>query len=609
MTSVFGLLAVQALVGAFDNLWHHELSERLPSRPSARRELALHTVREFLYAVLFAGLAWRTFEGVWALALAALLAVEIAVTLADFVEEDRTRRLPRFERVLHTLLALNFGAVLAVWAPELAAAAGRLTALSPAHHGLWSWLFSAFALGALAWAARDLVAVVRLGVPEWRRNPIRAAPRRAGARTVLVTGATGFIGRAVVRALLARGDRVLALTRDLESARDRLGPLVEAVDSLDRIDAARDLHAIVNLAGEPLAGGRWTARRKRVFLSSRLAVTDGLVALLRRLDRAPVALVSASAIGFYGDRGDEPLDEKAGGQRIFMSELCRRWEEAAEKAAGRGVRVCALRIGLVLGRHGGALPALAAPARVGLGAVFGGGRQWVSWIHLDDLVRLILKAVDEPVLRGAINATAPEAVRHCDFMRIVGATLGRPILLRAPAVVLRRLFGEMSDLFLTSQRVTPRAAVAAGFRFRFAGLRNALEDLLGGRALDVARPLAAMLNEECGFCSATLGHCRRVAAASGASIALKAVGEAPHALSEWGLDEAALRRRLYVVDGDGEVRSGVEAVLAIGRALPRYRALARALDAPGLRQLAEIAYEGALVPLLAAWNEAGRKRS
>ena len=226
MSIVFSLLAVQIVLGVFDNLWHHEITERLPSRRSARGELALHAVRELLYGAIFLGLAWYAWHGAWAAVLGLALVVELVVTIADFLVEDRTRRLPPLERALHTVLAVNAGALLAVLAPVLGGWLGEPTALEPVHHGAWSWLLSAAALGVTAWGVRNVLAVARLAGPApWQRDPLERGHRDA-PRTVLVTGATGFVGGHLVRALVGAGDRVVVLSRERARAEPRQCVLV-----------------------------------------------------------------------------------------------------------------------------------------------------------------------------------------------------------------------------------------------------------------------------------------------------------------------------------------------------------------------------------------------
>ncbi len=599
MTAVLIMLTIQGLLGAVDTLWHHEITEGLTRRPGARGELMLHTAREVLYAVVFTGIAWFRWEGGWAYALLAVMAVEIAITLWDFVLEDRTRRLPASERVLHTVLAINVGAILAVWAPDWRLWATAPTALAATGYGLWSWIMALFGVGVFVWAVYDLAAVIRLGVPAWQRRPLRRGDRRTG-KTVLVTGATGFIGRALTRALLGRGDHVLALSRDPAKARDLFGPLVEVVDRLDTIPATRRIDAIVNLAGEPLAGGRWTAARKRRFLGSRLGVTDEILALIGRLDRKPEALISGSAIGYYGDRGDEVLTETSGPRAIFMSDLCRRWEGRAEQAADLGVRVCRLRIGLVLGREGGAVRPLALAARLGAGIVMGNGGQFVSWIHRDDLVRLMLFALDRADVAGPVNAVAPHPVAFGDLMQHLGTALHRPVRLSIPAGLLRLALGEMADLFLASQRVLPAAADAAGFTFAFPTIERAFADLYGPPT--GAAALSVYINDACPVCRVEMEHYEGMRAEARCPVAFERIGHDAAGLPAYGLSAADLRRRLYVRSRDGGMLSGVDAFVALWRVLPRYRWAARMASLPGIHGLASLIYEGLCVPVLAAWN-------
>ena len=603
MTALLAMLTIQSLLGAFDNLWHHEISEDLRHRPGARRELALHTAREFLYAIVFAGIGWLRWQGLWAFALIGILAAEIVITLSDFVIEDRTRRLPAFERVLHTVLAMNFGAILVVWAPLLAGWVAAPTALAATSYGLWSLVMTVFSLGVFAWGVLDLVAVVRLGVPEWQRHPLRQGSKPA-PKTVLVTGATGFIGRAVTRALIQRGDHVIALTRDPARARDRFGPLVEIVDCLDRIDATRRIDAIVNLAGEPLAGSRWTQARKARFLGSRLAVTDALLALIRRLETRPEALINASAIGYYGEGGDATFTEADLPQPIFLSRLCRLWEERAASAEAMDVRVCRLRIGLVLGRDGGAAQPLALASRFGLGAIMGSGRQWMSWIHLKDLVRLILFALDRTDVAGPLNAVTPQPLGQAAFMRSLAHHFHRPLFLKVPAWLLRRGLGELADLFLLSQRVMPQAALAAGFQFRFPSPAGAFADLYGVHR-DVPLTNTAWsvyVNEACPVCRVEMGHYETLSVAAACPIRFERIGFATAGLAEYGLSADDLRHRLYLRDRSGELHSGIDAVAGLWAELPRYRWAARLVRLPGLHLLGEMVYEGICVPVLGAWN-------
>ena len=467
MTPVLILILVQAVLGATDNLVHHELEAALPSRPGARLELTLHASREAIYAVLFAGLAWLEWRGLWAFALGGLLAAEVAITLKDFLVEDRTRRLPPFERVLHTVLAIGYGAILAMLAPILIGWAAAPTALLLTSHGILSWIMSLASLGVGAWSVRNWIAVMALGDDG---PPISTA---ASGGTVLVTGATGFIGRRLTAALLAQQRRVIILTRDRMVARAQFGPAPMVVESLDELPDELEIDAAVNLAGASVAGGLWTPARRRVLLQSRIGVTERLVALFARLKQRPRALVTASAVGFYGDGGQMLLDETAERGPGFMAELCAGWEAAAGNAGALGVRVCALRLGLVFDWTGGLMPMLAAAARFGLGARIGDGRQWAPWIHRDDAVRMMLAAIDDPAWRGPVNAVSPDMVTQGQLTRRLAAHFHAPQWLAAPAAPMRLALGEFSDLFLASQRVIPSAALDRGFVFTRPTLQSA----------------------------------------------------------------------------------------------------------------------------------------
>ena len=480
MSLLMTLLVTQLVLGAIDEIGHHEIAERLPQKRAARVELALHSAREVAYALLFAALAWRAWHGAWVAAIVALLAIEVAITLADFLVEDRTRRLPPTERVLHTVLAVNFGAILAVFVPTLFAWARLPSTIVQADYGAASWLLAIAGAVLLGYGARNALAARRhFGPPTWHRHGLRPG-RRAEPRHVLVTGATGFIGTKLVYRLVERGDRVTVLARNAAKAEDLFGPHVEIVADLATLPARLGIDAIVNLAGESIAGGLWTARRRALLLESRLGVTRALLALVARLDRKPTTWINASAIGYYGARyGDEPLNEKSAAGSGFQTDLCMRWEDAAARGADHGVRVAALRIGVVLGRDGGALPALARPVRLFAGAVMGTGRQWFSWIHVDDLLELVLFVLDERTLAGPVNATAPEPVRYAELMTALAATLHRPLWpIRIPARLVELALGELAELFVAGQRVIPARPLALGFRFRHATIAAAASDLL-----------------------------------------------------------------------------------------------------------------------------------
>jgi hypothetical protein len=296
---------------------------------------------------------------------------------------------------------------------------------------------------------------------------------------VTVTGATGFLGGRLVKRLLAGGHSVHLLIR---SPRVGLPPGVEwsVWNTLEGEPPAASLASadtVIHLAGEPVAQ-RWTPEAKRRIRASRVDGTNRLVSILSKLERRPAALICASAIGYYGARGDEALDESSAPGSGFLPEVCIEWEKAADAAASAGIRVVKLRIGVVLGPEGGALARMLPPFRLGAGGRLGPGTQWMSWIHADDLASLFLFALERPEVRGALNATAPSPVRNSEFTEKLAGVLRRPALVPVPPFLIRMLFGEMSEVLLGSQRVLPRAAESAGFRFHYPELLPALRQLL-----------------------------------------------------------------------------------------------------------------------------------
>lgn len=296
---------------------------------------------------------------------------------------------------------------------------------------------------------------------------------------VLITGATGFVGRPLVARLLRGGHEVTAWVRSKEAAARRLGTGVRLVAGAGLADGVGRADAVVNLAGEPVLPRRWTPARKAALAESRVGTTRALVAAMEAASRRPRALVSASAVGFYGDRGGEPLEETEAAGADFLARLCADWEAAATAARALGVRVAILRIGIVLGRDGGALAPQRPLYKLGLGGPLGSGRQYVSWIHLDDLVEALAIAVEDERYEGPINAVAPNPVPQRELARGLGAALGRPAVLPTPRFALELALGEAAQALLASQRGVPRRLLALGFPFRFPELGPALADVLG----------------------------------------------------------------------------------------------------------------------------------
>ncbi len=482
MTSTLWMLIFgQVAMGGFDSLVHHEITERLAWRPSQVSELKLHGFRNLAYAVIFAAIGWTEPHGAVAAALIGLMVIELFITLWDFVEEDRTRKLPASERINHTLLTLNYGVVLALLVPLLARWAMLPVAVVPVYHGVWSWLCAIAACGVVVSGLRDLAAsgrTARIG----NVDPAPLVGGLPGRQSILVTGGTGFVGSRLVAALVAAGHDVTVLTRS-SAAGGQLPAPIRIVTALEQIADDTRIDAIVNLAGEPISDGLWTARKRARIIASRLETTRAVVTLIGRLRERPATLVSGSAVGWYGLRGDEILDESADGVDCFSRDVCERWEAAAMAAARLGVRVVCLRIGLVLATEGGMMARLLTPFEFGLGGPFGTGRQWMSWIHRDDLVRMIVHAIATPALAGPVNATAPMPVTNAAFTAALGRALGRPAKLAVPAAPLRWLFGAFAEeLLLSGQRVVPRKALEGGFRFTYPGIAAAFAQISGAAA-------------------------------------------------------------------------------------------------------------------------------
>jgi uncharacterized protein (TIGR01777 family) len=301
----------------------------------------------------------------------------------------------------------------------------------------------------------------------------------SGPGAIVVTGATGLVGRRLVAALAGAGTSVRALSRD--AAASGFGPGV-AVVGWDGLHVSRETllraDAVVHLSGEPIFAGRLTPARKRRLRESRIESARSIARAIAALPEAerPGVLVSASAVGYYGSRGDEILDEAADPGAGFLADLCRDWEDAARAAEEFGVRVVRVRLGIVLAREGGALPRLALPFRLGLGGRLGDGRQWFPWVHADDVIGILRAAIADPAWRGAVNAVAPEPVTNAELTRTLGRVLHRPSLLAVPAFALRAVLGgDLALELLGSRRVEPRAALARGYAFAYARLEDALE--------------------------------------------------------------------------------------------------------------------------------------
>ena len=297
---------------------------------------------------------------------------------------------------------------------------------------------------------------------------------------ILITGGSGFIGQHLCRRLAAHGHELIVLSRRPRRVAKLLPEETRIVSSLDDIADDDAIDGIVNLAGESLFAGRWTERRKKVLFDSRIGVTQGLVGLVSRLQRKPAVMVSGSAVGFYGNRGADIIVESEPAGRGFLAEVCRAWEGAAKPAERAGLRVVTLRAGVVLSPQGGALGQMLLPFKMGAGGRLGSGKQYLSWIDLDDLVGLIYHALYDDKLRGPVNATAPNPVTNSVFTSALGRALGRPTIVPVPGLAVKAAFGEMgTELLLWGQRVIPQQATNAGFNFFYEGVEDSLRFQLG----------------------------------------------------------------------------------------------------------------------------------
>jgi len=297
----------------------------------------------------------------------------------------------------------------------------------------------------------------------------------------LVTGATGFVGRR----LLAKLNHPVILSRNAAKATRQLDKIAARVIEWDpqsgppSAAAFGGIDCVFHLAGDPVASGRWTAKKKARIRDSRVIGTRNLVAALRALPNKPKTLISASAVGYYGSRGDEELDERSPPGHDFLAEVCIDWEKEAIVARELGIRVVPIRTGIVLGEKGGALAKMLTPFYLGLGSPLGGGNQYMPWIHIDDVVELMLFAAREPGVSGPLNGVAPHPVTNLEFTKSLGRVIGRPTFMPSvPAFALKLLAGDFAEVLLSSQRALPRAALAAGFAFRFSELDAALKDVL-----------------------------------------------------------------------------------------------------------------------------------
>ncbi len=302
---------------------------------------------------------------------------------------------------------------------------------------------------------------------------------------IIITGATGFIGKALCFRLLKEGYEVIALSRNLEKAKKILGNDVTVVEWDGRScrgwqDYANGAYAVVNLAGENIGSGRWTPKRKQSILQSRLDAGRAVVEAAKSVEKKPRVIIQASAVGYYGFRGDEIIDESSSPGEGFLVEVVKKWEQSTQEVESQKIRRVIIRSGVVLGKEGGAVLRLIKPFRLFVGGHLGSGKQWISWIHLEDEVNAILFLIQREDLKGVFNLTAPHQLIQKDFAHILGKVMKRPSWLPVPGFALRLFFGEMAkEMLLSGQRVRPGRLLEAGYRFLYPQAELAIKEILG----------------------------------------------------------------------------------------------------------------------------------
>lgn len=478
-TIIWLFITLQIIMGGFDTLYHHEFKEKLAWRQSQTQELWLHAIRNIFYAIIFFGLGTLQPSGLWAYAIIIGLMTEFLITLWDFVEEDLTRKLPITERLLHTILTANYGVVLALLIPVLWQWGQDETRLHWTWYGLWSVFMTCAAIIVFILGLRDFHATRRLK-RLWTRPANSLLPDFKTPKTILITGGTGFIGQRLIPALQTGHHKIIVLTRNATTA--NLPAPITLIETLDSLHDDDKIDVIINLAGESLSTGLWTAKKQTAMRESRIGLTAKLNALIARLNNKPELLLNGSAIGVYGvtPKGEIDEDSRIINDGTVSQKLCRDWEAEACKAKHYNVRVVLLRIGMVLDRDGGALGQIIIPTEFGGGAVFGKGRHIMSWITRDDLVGMIGHIIAKTDINGAVNGVGPEPVTNKQFTKAVAQALYRPVLVAIPAFMIKALGGLGREILLADQKILPKKALAHGYDFKDPNIETAMKTILRG---------------------------------------------------------------------------------------------------------------------------------
>lgn len=480
MELILYLLIVQGIMGAFDLVYHHEMTEKLTWKPSAAHEMWLHGIRNGLYSIVFLSFGFYHWHGALAWAFLGILLIEVTITLWDFVIEDQTRKLPATERVTHTLLALNYGAVIGLFIPEFMHWVEQPTGFQTVSYGYLSWIMALYAFGVFLWFFRDFIRSYRLKRMARHKKDIIVNEELSGKR-VLVTGGTGFIGTALCQSLSASGAYITVLTRSIKKAQGKFSGRVEFIEDLDLLTENDHFDIVIQLAGEPVAQ-RWTVKAKENIKNSRINTIENLLKFFSRTKKKPDVFISSSAIGWYGihptDSFTEDSPPSTANSGAFAKHICSMIETESKKAEKMDIRTILLRTGIVLEKDGGTLSELLFPFDFCVGGPLGNGKQWFSWIHRDDIIGLIHFAINNTSISGPLNGTAPTPVDNRSFATELGKAMKRPVFLPLPDFVLKLIFGDMAEeIMLNGQKVIPERAEQSGYKFRFRTLSDALKDI------------------------------------------------------------------------------------------------------------------------------------